>query len=302
MKKLLAVLLAVAFLFGGLAVAASAVDTYTVTYDANGGTGAPAADTQDVGEYVIVSDTEPAREGYTFKGWTDLATGKDYEAGDLYAENADGTLTAVWEAIPSYTVTYDANGGTGAPAPDTKYVGEYVVVSATEPTYAGYTFKGWTDLATGKDYEAGGLYAENADGTLTAVWEAIPAATTYTVTYSGNAAGVTNVPAAETKNVGDYVVISAAEPVREGYTFKGWTDPATGKAYKAGDLYAENVSTTLNAVWETNSTNNNTPGRDCRHGWLFINPIFVIWFTVRFVTWLLFGWLWMPMPAWGVWR
>ena len=305
MKKLLAALLVIMLLCGGLAVGASASAPYTVTYDPNatGVTNLPAPVTENFGDYHFVSTMEPQRAGYIFKGWATNNAGPvvyphPIDATHFYGDNVDVTFYAIWEAIPTvtYTVTYNANGGAGGPAPDTKPVSEYVIISATVPVLAGFIFKGWIDPATGKEYVAGDLYAENVDATLNAVWEAIPAVTTYTVTYNTN--GGTGGPASDTKPVGEYVIISATVPVLAGFTFKGWIDPATGKKYAAGDLYAENVNATLNAVWEAVSTGNNPTGP----GWWYFNPIFFIWFGVRLVIWLFFGWLWMPMPAWGVWR
>ena len=71
---------------------------YRVTYDAAGGTGAPATHTYFSMEEGFVSTTHPKREGYTFLGWEDAA-GKRYAAGDLLPLG-DVALIAAWEAIP----------------------------------------------------------------------------------------------------------------------------------------------------------------------------------------------------------
>ena len=73
----------------------------------------------------------------------------------------------------AYSVTYDANGGTGAPAKQAKAYGKSLVLSSTKPTRTGYTFKGWATSASGSvAYQPGGTYSENASVTLYAVWEA----------------------------------------------------------------------------------------------------------------------------------
>lgn len=88
----------------------------------------------------------------------------------------DGTSTAstviTVPARTSYTISYDANGGSGAPSSQTKYYGYSLTLSTTEPTRSGYTFLGWsTDSdATTADYEAGDSYTDNASATLYAVW------------------------------------------------------------------------------------------------------------------------------------
>lgn len=72
----------------------------------------------------------------------------------------------------NYTVSYNANGGTGAPASQTKAHGDALTLSTVKPTRAGYEFKGWATSSNGNvEYSAGAAYAENADVTLYAVWE-----------------------------------------------------------------------------------------------------------------------------------
>jgi uncharacterized repeat protein (TIGR02543 family) len=76
-------------------------------------------------------------------------------------------------ALPSYTVTYNANGGTGAPSSQTKYYGQSLTLSSTKPTRAGYNFLGWStsSSATSATYSAGGSYTNNSVLVLYAVWE-----------------------------------------------------------------------------------------------------------------------------------
>ena len=72
----------------------------------------------------------------------------------------------------TYTVSYNANGGSGAPASQTKTYGVNLTLSSTVPTRAGYTFKGWATSSTGAVvYQAGGTYTANSSVTLYAVWE-----------------------------------------------------------------------------------------------------------------------------------
>jgi len=72
----------------------------------------------------------------------------------------------------TYTITYDANGGTGAPASQTKTYGTALTLSSTKPTRSGYEFLGWStsSSATTAAYTAGGSYTANASATLYAVW------------------------------------------------------------------------------------------------------------------------------------
>ena len=72
----------------------------------------------------------------------------------------------------TYTVTYNANGGTNAPADQEKKHGTTLTLSSTIPTRSGYTFQGWGTAAnaTSVAYKAGAGYTANANATLYAVW------------------------------------------------------------------------------------------------------------------------------------
>jgi len=155
-----------------------ALTTYTVTYNANGGTGAPANQTKTQGVALTLSTTVPTRTGYTFAGWNTAANGSGtaYAAGASYTANAALTLYAQWTAVAptTYTVTYDANGGTGAPANQTKTQDVALTLSTAVPTRTGYTFAGWNTAANGSGtaYAAGASYTANAAVTLYAQWTA----------------------------------------------------------------------------------------------------------------------------------
>lgn len=149
---------------------------YTVSYNANGGSGAPASQTKVYGLNLTLSSTTPTRSGYTFKGWgvSSTSTTASYQPGSTYTSNASRTLYAIWEsnAPTTYTVSYNANGGSGAPASQTKTHGVALTLSSTTPTRSGYSFKGWgtSSSSTSASYSAGGSYTANASITLYAVW------------------------------------------------------------------------------------------------------------------------------------
>ena len=147
--------------------------SYTISYNANGGSGAPASQTKYYGKNITLSGTKPTRTGYSFLGWATSASGSvAYAAGATYSGNANLTLYAKWQAN-TYTVTYNANGGSGAPASQTKTYGTALTLSSTKPTRTNYTFLGWatTKTATTAQYSAGGSYTANAAVTLYAVWK-----------------------------------------------------------------------------------------------------------------------------------
>ena len=153
-------------------VSVAAKTKYTVSYNANGGSGAPSAQTKWYGTNLTLSTAKPTRTGYTFAGWATSASGSvAYQPGTTYSSNAAVTLYAKWTKI-TYTVSYNANGGSGAPAAQTKEYGVALTLSSTKPTRTNYTFKGWatSKSATSAAYSAGGSYTANAAVTLYAVW------------------------------------------------------------------------------------------------------------------------------------
>ena len=150
-----------------------ALASYKITYNANGGSGAPGQQTKYYGKNLTLSSTKPSRTGHTFQGWATSSTGGvAYAAGATYTGNAALTLYAVWKAN-TWTVKYDANGGTGAPGQQTKTYGVTLKLSTTKPTRTNYNFLGWgtSPDSTTVAYQAGADYTNNAAITLYAIWE-----------------------------------------------------------------------------------------------------------------------------------
>lgn len=153
-------------------VTVPALSNYTVTYNANGGSGAPSSQTKYNGKSLTLSSTKPTRSGYVFSKWNTKSdgSGTSYNPGASYTSNANLTLYAIWTAN-TYTVTYNANGGSGAPSSQTKTYGKDLTLSSTKPTRANYTFRGWATSAGGNvAYSAGAKYTTNASVTLYAIW------------------------------------------------------------------------------------------------------------------------------------
>ena len=150
--------------------------SHTVSYNANGGSGAPGAQTKWYGSVLTLSGTKPTRTGYTFQGWaTSAGGGVAYQPGQTYGNDANITLYAVWKAN-TWTVKYNANGGSGAPADQTKTYGQTLKLSTSKPVRTDYNFMGWATSKANADkgtvsYAAGANYTANAAITLYAVWE-----------------------------------------------------------------------------------------------------------------------------------
>ena len=340
--------------------------TYTVTYNANGGSGAPAAQTKTHDVALTLSTQKPTRSGYTFLGWatSSSATSAQYQPGGSYTNNSSVTLYAVWKA-QTYTITYDNNGGrwifdfnndedengqikktakvgesielnsngaspirdngelclqwgwstkkltpynswySGMPEPEYRYGDIYsgnkditlyavwieaygIMYNPNGGTFDyygdtcrtgvgpvsykgktmtigekisnivrdGYTFLGWsTDPnATTAQYQNGDVYNKNVDIDLYAVWQK-NAPVTYTVSYNAN--GGSGAPAAQTKTHDVALTLSTQKPTRSGYTFLGWatSSSATSAQYQPGGSYTNNAGVTLYAVWQKQNTN-----------------------------------------------
>ena len=159
---------------GSAAIASVPRPKYTVAYNANGGSGAPSKQTKTYGITLKLSSSKPTRTGYSFQGWgtTSTDTSVNYAAGANYTANEDITLYAIWKAN-TYTVKFDANGGTGAPSNQTKTYGVNLTLSSTKPTRTNYNFLGWGTSASSTTvaYAAGATYSSNAAITLYAIWE-----------------------------------------------------------------------------------------------------------------------------------
>lgn len=178
-------------------------------------------------------------------------------------DNGDSATTTVTfnvsvPAWTSYKVSYNANGGTGAPASQTKWKNQALTLSSTKPTRTGYTFSKWNTKSdgSGTSYSSGGSYTVNSAATLYAIWTENALTVNYYSnyadygTYQGEALNVsasTNVKIAESKflydnsyanglsniqNV-DYVYLS-----RTGYTPTGYWGTSTS----GGTLINQNTS------------------------------------------------------------
>ena len=214
--------------------------TYTVSYNANGGSGAPSAQIKTEDVSLVLSNTIPtksytvsfnANDGFvstssktvscTFINWNTSpnGSGTSYQPGADYTANSGATLYAQW-SNPSY--------GT-----------------LPTPTRSGYTFNGWYTSSTGVTKITHGSTI-TGNTTVYAQWTPIP---TYTLHYNAN--GGSGVPSDQTQYETEFTV-STAVPVKFGYTFNGWStrNSATYTNYVPGEKINLTENTTLYAVWQ----------------------------------------------------
>ncbi|MBE6573455.1 MAG: hypothetical protein E7652_03575 [Ruminococcaceae bacterium] len=162
----------------------------SVTYKANGGSGA------DYSEYLTwtwdrlysyedyeILTAEDAHSHFTMPrkiigSWNTKpdGSGKTYKVGQVINQLSSSdpiTLYAQWVDAPTYTVTYNANGGTGKPVSQTKYYDDALTLATDVPAKPGYTFHGWATSATATSakYAVGGTYKSNKNLNLYAFWQ-----------------------------------------------------------------------------------------------------------------------------------
>lgn len=252
---------------------------WTITYNGNGNSGgsAPAATSHlDNSVATVANNVYLVKTGYVFAGWnTDqLGNGSPYLEGDTFTITSDVSLYAQWAV--AYTVTYDANGGTGQVPQDTNYYSKNdstLVLSNSEAdplVRTGYFFTGWNTLpdGLGDSYTAGTYITMPAHNvTLYAQWT--PAANTvYTVTYnanypSGSSSQTGTAPSDATNyeqdqtiiilgNTGNLYCSSGSIP----YKFTGWNTSTSGggTVYLPGQEVSATANLVLYAQWTLSDT------------------------------------------------
>ncbi len=223
------------------------IKTYTITFDANGGTGAPAAQTKTFGVALTLSSTIPTREGYIFQGWSSSPTGSvSYKPEAPFVLDINHTLYAVWKAN-NYTITYSPNGGAELQLQSKTHDVDINLLTYI-PERGGYTFLGWATSPDGAvAYAPGASFSGNGNTTLYAVWKV----NTYTVTFNANG-GTTPTTSKTVTYRSTYGTLPT--PTRAGYTFVSWalSPDGTNRVNETSDvLYASDVE--LYAIWESNT-------------------------------------------------
>jgi len=261
-------------------------NTYTVAYNANGGTGGPGSQIKTYGTDLTLSSTKPTRANssagsytvtlnanggsvsptslsaarttsYSFKNWNTAQNGSGtaYNPGAKYTANADVTLYAQWN---SSTTT--------------------AAVTLPTPTRSGYSFRGWatsTSAASGTT----GSYTPTGNVTLYATWKA----NEYTITFNDN--GGTGGPGSQIKTYGTDLTLSSTKPTHANssagsytvtlnanggsvspnslsaarttsYSFKNWNTAqnGSGTSYNPGTVYSMDEPLNLYAQWNSSTT------------------------------------------------
>jgi uncharacterized repeat protein (TIGR02543 family) len=227
---------------------------FTVTFNANGGTGSMSGETESSPTALITNAF--TNSGFTFSGWNTVANGSgtSYANNATYPFTASVTLYAQWAAI--FTVTFNANGGTGSMANEADSSATALALNAF--TRTGYNFSGWNTSSNGSGtaYSNGATYPFTASATLYAQWTAAPS---YTVTFNSN--GQSGSMSPETENSPTALTSNTFTPTF-GYVFSGWNTAANGSGvtYANGATYSFSASITLYAQWLAIQASSNWTG------------------------------------------
>lgn len=191
------------------------VNSYTLTYNANGGSVSPTSKGVQYGsQYGTLPN--PTRTGYTFNGWYTSASGgiKVLDTTVMGASNT--TIYAQWTPI-SYSISYNLNGGTN---PSSGVTTSYNITSSAitlpTPTKSGYTFSGWYDNSS---FSGNKVTSLSTGSTGNKVYYAKWTPSNYTITYNLNGGTASN---ATSYNI-ETATFTLKNPTKTGYTFTGWT-------------------------------------------------------------------------------
>jgi uncharacterized repeat protein (TIGR02543 family) len=228
------------------------INSYTISFDNNGGTGSVSSISGTYGTNdTIPSGSSLTKVGYTFVNWNTQQDGSGtiYQVGQTVTFSNSFTLYAQWTAN-SYTISFDNNGGTGSV---TSISGTYgtngTIPSGDSLVRVGYTFDNWNTQqdGSGNTYQVGQTVTFNNSFTLYAQWTA----NTYTITFEANndSGNVITVP----EKYDTTVTIPDGNKLFEyGHVFENWNtnSSGTGTVYEAGEKIVVTESQTLYAQWK----------------------------------------------------
>ena len=219
---------------------------FTITYSANGGSTTPTAATVTEGGTVTLPTSAGTKSGYTFAGWSTSANGAvTYTGGQTITPTDNMTLYAVWNEI-KYTITYNANGGTGTMAASS-ISSNGGTLTANAFTKTGHTFAGWSTSANGSVvYSNSSNIVPSKNMTLYAVWSVNKSSVTLNNVGTGSSGAASSVA------YGTTVTVNAGTKV--GHSFNNWIVNSGGvtlaNASKSSTTFTmPNSAVTLTASW-----------------------------------------------------
>jgi uncharacterized repeat protein (TIGR02543 family) len=226
-----------------------APNTYTVKFDANGGSGTMETQKHTYDENLALTENKFTRTGHTFTGWDTKADGSGTHYSDKESvinltetQDAEITLYAQW-SINSYTVIFNSDG-TAVTAITQEYNTE--VAKPADPEKRGYTLAGWLNGDTEVSFPL--ILTDNLS--LTAKWTPV----NYAITYK-NVDDINNNNPASYTIESDPIELGVPGP-KLGYTFEGWyTDEAFSETSRVSGVAIASGSTGARifyAKWKAN--------------------------------------------------
>ena len=215
--------------------------TFTITFNANGGTGSMEPVTVEEGSrYVLPACGFTAPDGQEFKAWE--IGGVEYNAGDGYVVLGNTEIKALWKdsaVIPTtFTITFNANGGTGSMEPVTVEEGSrYPLPACGFIPPVNMQFSGWA-LSAGGSVIADGAIMVTSNITLYAIWEPVPV-NEFVVFFDGNG----GTPAVSSMTTIGHRLAFLPGAFRSGsYRFDGWyTERNGGELIATSTVFAANT-------------------------------------------------------------
>ena len=225
-------------------VAQWSVTTYTVSFDANGGAGTMNPLSDQLGEYTLPECAFTAPEGKHFIGWKVNNEGYLLQPGSKIDVASNITIVAQW-AITTYTVSFDANAGTGTMNPVRDQLGEYTLPENDFTAPEGKHFVGWKVNGEGDTLQPGAKITVSANVSIVAQW----VTTTYTVSFTSN--GGSGSMDNDLDKLGEYTLPACTFTEPEGMHFIGWRINNEGGLLKVGDKITVASNVNLYAQWAT---------------------------------------------------
>ena len=215
--------------------------SFTITFNANGGTGSMEPVTVEEGSrYVLPACGFTAPAGQEFKAWE--IGGIEYNAGDDYVVLGNTEIKALWKAsavIPTtFTITFNANGGTGSMEPVTVEEGSrYPLPACGFIPPVNMQFSGWALSADGSVIADGAIMV-TSNITLHAIWEPVPV-NEFVVFFDGNG----GTPAVSSMTTIGHRLAFLPGAFRSGsYRFDGWyTERNGGELITTSTVFAANT-------------------------------------------------------------
>ena len=277
----------------------TSTDVYVITYEGNGGKTSKSnlKTSCKSGSSCSIMSNPYSKSGYKFVGWTTNSSGKNdgynwtgwsgtwnFKNGQNGIKNNKLTLYAMWDkndnSANRYTITYNANGGSGKVAEQICIYGEKCTIKANGYTRSGYTFSGfattsdasnpgynWTGWTGTWKFTNGQYGIKNNKLVLYARWKKSSSSSSstsgekFTIIYKAN--GGSGTMSSQTCIKGQKCTLSANKFTKSGYKFIKWRTTSSTSVpgynwtnwtgtwnFSNGQYGINNNTLTLYATWE----------------------------------------------------